>query len=115
LDEELISLSLSNAERILRQIKPDFLILKPTLLGGLGSCDNWIKLADKLEIGYWATSALESNIALNAIAQWIAAKKPSLPQGLGTGALYQNNITSPLHASKGYLQYLSEENWEMPL
>ena len=77
-------------------IKPQYIILKPALCGGFAEADRWIETATGTGIGWWATSALESNIGLNAIAQWVAAKRPSLPQGLGTGALYTNNTKSQL-------------------
>jgi len=106
LDEELIGRNVElDGKKLLKHIKPKFIILKPTLLGGLAAADKWIEIAQKLEIDYWATSALESNIGLNAIAQWVATKDNSLAQGLGTGSLYSNNFTSPLFIKKGYLDF----------
>jgi L-alanine-DL-glutamate epimerase-like enolase superfamily enzyme len=97
LDEELIRpLKLAEKMLLLETILPHYLILKPTLLGGFAACEEWIALCAQLNIGWWATSALESNIGLNAIAQWVANIPTTLPQGLGTGALYANNIASPL-------------------
>ncbi len=97
LDEELIGHnSLSERQLLLDSIKPQYIILKPSLHGGFTGSDEWISEAKKRGIGYWATSALESNIGLNAIAQWCATLKSELPQGLGTGMLYTNNIDLPL-------------------
>ncbi len=98
LDEELIGMR-SDAEKqeMLDAIKPQYIILKPALCGGFGHADAWIAEAEKRGIGWWATSALESDIGLNAIAQWVALKNPEMPQGLGTGQLYSNNFPSPLN------------------
>ncbi|MDD4920893.1 MAG: o-succinylbenzoate synthase [Bacteroidales bacterium] len=97
LDEELIGCSTYAEKRILLQrIKPQYIILKPTLHGGLNGCTEWIEIADNLHIDWWITSALESNIGLNAIAQWCATLGNPLHQGLGTGLLYTNNIEMPL-------------------
>ncbi len=97
LDEELIGHnSLSERSLLLDSIKPQYIILKPSLHGGFTGSDEWISEAENRNIGWWATSALESNIGLNAIAHWCASHKPSLPQGLGTGMLYTNNIALPL-------------------
>jgi o-succinylbenzoate synthase len=98
LDEELIGIhNISQKEELLQLIKPQYIILKPSLLGGFKASDEWIDLCEKNKTGWWATSALESNIGLNAIAQWVASKKTSMYQGLGTGKLYTNNIESSLH------------------
>lgn len=97
LDEELIGLKTAEEKmQILDYINPQYIILKPTLIGGLRQADEWVELATQRNIGWWATSALESNIGLNAIAQWVAAKHPKIPQGLGTGQLYKNNVPMPL-------------------
>jgi O-succinylbenzoate synthase len=82
-------------------------------LGGLKNSDAWVKLAQHNNIGWWATSALESNIGLNAIAQWTATKKIQVPHGLGTGSLYTNNIPSPLVVSKGQLVYDVSKRWDL--
>lgn len=97
LDEELIGMR-SDAEtaQLLDAIRPQYIILKPSLCGGFERADAWIAQAECRGIGWWATSALESDIGLNAIAQWVAAKNPTLPQGLGTGQLYVNNIPNGL-------------------
>lgn len=97
LDEELIGFHSDDFKtRLLDTILPAYIILKPSLCGGFEESDRWIELAENRNIGWWATSALESNIGLNAIAQWVACYNPTMPQGLGTGALYTNNFPSPL-------------------
>lgn len=97
LDEELIGFrSDKEKKKLLRSIRPQYIILKPSLCGGILEADNWIELAEKEHIGWWGTSALESNIGLTALGIWAAAHSPSMPQGLGTGALYTNNIPAPL-------------------
>lgn len=114
LDEELIGVDDFEAKRmLLEKINPQFIILKPTLVGGLRSCDDWIALAEKMNIGWWITSALESNIGLNAIAQYTATFDPEMPQGLGTGQLYHNNIESPLRIDAGTLIYDRKLKWGM--
>ena len=97
LDEELIGFrSDEEKERMLDEIRPQYIILKPSLCGGFAEADKWIEIAGKRNVGWWATSALESNIGLSAIAQWVSRYSPVMPQGLGTGALYINNFPSPL-------------------
>lgn len=115
LDEELIGYrSDREMEDLLDDIKPQYIILKPTLCGGFERSDKWIELAEKKNIGWWATSALESNIGLNAIAQWISSKNNPLAQGLGTGELYLNNIPSPLYMSGDKLEYDINARWQIP-
>lgn len=89
LDESLIGVS--QQEALLDQIKPAYLILKPTLLGGFSVADSWISVAQKRNIGWWVTSALEANPGLAAIAQWVAAKQVQERQGLGTGRMFDDN------------------------
>ncbi len=97
LDEELIGVfHQEEKRRLLTAIKPQYIILKPSLVGGFKGSHEWIDLAEQLQIGWWITSALESNIGLNAIAQWTYTLNSSMPQGLGTGSLFTNNIPSPL-------------------
>lgn len=97
LDEELIGVhSKSRKQELLETIHPQYIILKPSLHGGLRGSQEWIAAASQLGIGWWITSALESNIGLNAIAQWCATLHNPLPQGLGTGALFTDNIPMPL-------------------
>jgi o-succinylbenzoate synthase len=96
LDEELIGKN-SQKKYLLETIRPQFIILKPALVGGFKECETWIEQAQELGIGWWVTSALESNIGLNAIAQWTATLNFSGHQGLGTGQIYENNLPSQLH------------------
>ena len=113
LDEELIGVfTLDEKEQLLLKIKPQYIILKPSFVGGFRGTKEWILLAEKYNIGWWITSALESNIGLNAIAQWTYLQYNSMPQGLGTGALYTNNFDCPLQVSQGQLWYEKEKNWE---
>jgi o-succinylbenzoate synthase len=115
LDEELIGvLAYSKKAALLDRIKPQYIILKPSLLGGFVAAQEWITLAEERAIGWWVTSALESNIGLNAIAQWTASLGTNLPQGLGTGSLFTNNIDSPLVVSKGVLRYDNRLSWDYP-
>ena len=112
LDEELIGVfTLEEKEQLLLKIKPQYIILKPSFVGGFRGTKEWIMLAKKYNIGWWITSALESNIGLNAIAQWTFLQHNLMPQGLGTGALYTNNFDCPLQVYKGQLWYKKEENW----
>lgn len=113
LDEELIQVKVPKGE-FLQSIKPQFIILKPSLHGGLFSCQQWIEEAVKAGIGWWITSALESSIGLNVIAQFTAGYAIQLPQGLGTGTIYTDNIGSPLEVSNnGQLAYNSQIDWEL--
>lgn len=116
LDEELIGIFDSQSKfTLLEYIAPQFIILKPTLLGGFAQTNMWIKMAKSLKINFWLTSALESNIGLNAIAQYtaevLAKEKSVLPQGLGTGSLYTNNIFSPLEVRAGQI-LINEAAWQ---
>ncbi|MBE0654022.1 MAG: o-succinylbenzoate synthase [Bacteroidales bacterium] len=113
LDEELIGVyGFSERKVLLDMIRPAYIILKPGLLGGFQASMEWIELARQLKTGWWVTSALESNIGLNAIAQWAASLNPDLPQGLGTGQLYQNNIPSPLYLQGDSLWYDKDGRWD---
>ena len=106
LDEELIGVFTSEEkQRLLRGIQPQYIILKPSLIGGYRGSEEWITLAETLGIGWWVTSALESNIGLNAIAQWTYTLHSPMPQGLGTGALYTNNLPFPLYVKNGHLGF----------
>lgn len=97
LDEELIGVvDYSEKKRLLEEILPQYIILKPSLIGGFSGSDEWISLAENMRIGWWITSALESNIGLNAIAQYTFSKNPKTPQGLGTGGLFTNNFETRL-------------------
>jgi o-succinylbenzoate synthase len=116
LDEELIGV-FSNEEKqqLLATIKPQYIILKPSLIGGFAGSKEWIKLAEQNKCDWWITSALESNIGLSAIAQFTHTLHNSLPQGLGTGSLFTNNFTSPLEVKNGTLQYNPILNWNFNL
>jgi O-succinylbenzoate synthase len=112
LDEELIGVfSIGEKGQLLQKIKPQYIILKPSLVGGFRGSAEWISLAEKHGIGWWMTSALESNIGLNAIAQWTFLQPNSMPQGLGTGGLYTNNFDSPLEVADGQLWHRKRE-WD---
>ena len=109
LDEELIGiLNYSKKESLLKEIRPQYIILKPSLLGGIKATKEWIKIAEKLDIKWWVTSALESNVGLNAIAQWVYTLGNEMPQGLGTGSLFTNNLPSPIYSKGQYLYYAYE-------
>lgn len=106
LDEELIGMrTLKEKRELLSIVRPAYIILKPSLCGGFAEAREWISEGEKLGIGWWATSALESNVGLSAIAQWTSTLSPRLPQGLGTGQLYVNNFDSPLHLDGERLSY----------
>lgn len=106
LDEELIGHFTTDSKReLLDAIRPAYIVLKPTLVGGFSGAQKWISLAEERKIGWWVTSSLESNIGLNALAQWVATLDTHIPQGLGTGALYTNNFTSPLELKGQFLSY----------
>ena len=97
LDEELIGTrSREEKEELLDAIRPAYVVLKPSLAGGFAHSQEWIELAKERGCGWWITSALESNIGLNALAQFVALQNPTMPQGLGTGELYVENFPSPL-------------------
>lgn len=114
LDEELIGISDPlEKKQLLQDIKPQFIILKPSLLGGLAKSQEWINLADKENIKWWVTSALESNIGLNAITQWTYTLKNDVYHGLGTGSLYENNIPSPLFINEGEIGYDVRSFWDL--
>lgn len=115
LDEELIGLTdADQMTALLDLIKPPYIILKPTLLGGFEASEAWIAAAEARGIGWWVTSALESNIGLNAIAQWTGTLNNPLPQGLGTGQLYTNNFDSPLLVEQGKLWFLPARSpWDL--
>ena len=114
LDEELIGVFLlEEKEQLLQKIKPQYIILKPSFVGGFRGTKQWIDLAKKHNIGWWITSALESNVGLNAIAQWTFLQNNPMPQGLGTGALYTNNFDCPLEVANGQLCYKNNLEWNI--
>lgn len=112
LDEELIPNS-ANKEKLLKHIQPQFIILKPSLMGGLAGSQDWINTAESLGINWWMTSALESNVGLNAICQFAKEFDNPLPQGLGTGKLYDNNFQSPLTIASGKIFYKKNQEWDL--
>lgn len=116
LDEELIGVfSTKEKENLLQKIMPQYIILKPSFIGGFRGSLEWISIAEKLKIGWWITSALESNVGLNAIAQFTFQQNNLIPQGLGTGSLFTNNFESPLTVSEGQLWYDKNKEWKINL
>lgn len=116
LDEELIGVfDVEKKTKLLQTINPQYIILKPSLVGGYKGSKEWMDLATRNSIGWWITSALESNIGLNAIAQWTYTLGSSMPQGLGTGSLFTNNFESPLEVKNGYLHFNKSMNWNFNL
>ncbi|WP_299683704.1 o-succinylbenzoate synthase [uncultured Dokdonia sp.] len=113
LDEELIGVvDVTKKRNLLQTIRPQYIILKPSFIGGYQGSEEWIDQAEALDIGWWITSALESNIGLNAIAQWTYELQAKGPQGLGTGSLFTNNIPSPLEVKEGGLHYNNTLYWD---
>lgn len=114
LDEECIgAITKEDKEEILDTIAPAFVILKPSLLGGFQQSEEWIELAEQRDISWWITSALESNLGLNAIAQWTFTKQNPIHQGLGTGQLFTNNFDSPLYLDTENLMFDPAKKWRM--
>lgn len=118
LDESLIGVVPERRGALLDAVCPDFLVLKPSLVGGFAASQHWIDEAEKRGIGWWVTSALETNLGLNAIAQWTAngieSERELLPQGLGTGGLFTNNIPCPLEVKNGRLSSRGLVPWTEP-
>jgi o-succinylbenzoate synthase len=115
LDEELIGISRrKEMQKLLETIRPAYLILKPSLHGGFAGCEKWIEQVGKCGSAWWITSALESNIGLNAIAQWTFQLNPKGEQGLGTGQLFSNNFDSPLEIEGDQLWFNPERNSVAP-
>ncbi len=114
LDEELIGVFEKEAKKkLLETISPQYIILKPSFIGGLQGSDEWIHLSEEMGVGWWITSALESNVGLNVISQYTFIKNSKLPQGLGTGSLYTNNIQSPLKIDQGAIYYYPFKKWNL--
>ena len=114
LDEELIGVfDVAEKEKLLQIINPQYIILKPSLIGGFKGSQEWIETAENQKIRWWITSALESNVGLNAIAQWTYTLGNKMPQGLGTGSLFANNFLSPLRVENGTLQYEKKQMWDL--
>ena len=115
LDEELIGIHTpERMGEMLDAVRPKYIILKPSLIGGFSGSQDWIMQATRRDIGGWVTSALESNVGLNAIAQWTAQLGARMPQGLGTGALFTNNIGSPLEQVGEVLRFNPAKTWQLP-
>jgi o-succinylbenzoate synthase len=113
LDEELIGIfSAEDKKNLLQKIRPQYIVLKPSFVGGFRGTLEWISIAENLNIGWWITSALESNVGLNAIAQFTFMQNNLMPQGLGTGSLYTNNFDCPLEVFQGQLWYRKEIDWK---
>ncbi len=114
LDEDLIGLNTGDAQNdLLDQVRPQHIVIKPSLVGGWAAAQGWIDRAAERGMGWWVTSALESSIGLNAIAQWAATLPLDRPQGLGTGRVYTDNIASPLRVQNGALHYVPEQAWDL--
>ena len=113
LDEQLIGVyHQDDKQQLLEKIKPRYIILKPSLVGGFKGCQEWIDAAQSVNAGWWITSALESNIGLNAISQFTYATGSTMYQGLGTGQLFSNNIKAPLYIENGALHFEPDEKWD---
>ncbi len=112
LDEELIGIN-SDRKNLIETINPAYLILKPSLIGGFQQCEEWIEVIKKKNIKWWVTSALESNVGLNAIAQWVNSKNNELRQGLGTGKLFKNNINSQLEIAGDTIFLNKKKKWDL--
>ena len=116
LDEELIGVfDVTKKTELLHIINPQYIILKPSFVGGLQGSTEWIELAERENVGWWITSALESNVGLNTIAQWTYTLENDMFQGLGTGGLFTNNFSSPLQVKNGTLQYNNSKSWNFNL
>jgi L-alanine-DL-glutamate epimerase-like enolase superfamily enzyme len=114
LDEELLGKPAYEEKRLLiSRVRPQYLIIKPGLLGGFQQAGEYITIANQENIGWWVTSALESNIGLNAIAQWTFMLSSSLAQGLGTGKLYRQNIECPLTLNGEKMFYYTSKGWDL--
>lgn len=108
LDEDLIGVfDYKDKVSLINTIKPQYLVIKPSLHGGFFGAQEWIDLAENANIGWWITSALESNVGLNALAQWTYLKHNHLPQGLGTGTLFSNNTPNHLLLSADKLRFVN--------
>ncbi|MDX1522151.1 MAG: enolase C-terminal domain-like protein, partial [Anaerolineae bacterium] len=114
LDEELIGIgTLAEKERLLETVRPQHLVLKPSLIGGFSAAEEWIALADHFGIGWWVNSMLESNIGLSAICQWASSLPGQFTHGLGTGQLFTNNISGPLQLRGPALWYNPNVAWDL--
>ncbi len=110
-DEELIGAnSIEEKIKLLNSLRPQYIVLKPSLHGGIRGTQEWIDEANKRNIGWWITSALESNVGLNAIAQFCSTQNPKIPQGLGTGLLFTDNVDFPLEIREDKLWFNGKTN-----
>ena len=106
LDEEMIGVhGRDDMAALLDTIRPAYIVIKPTLHGGMTYGAQWIDMARERGIGWWITSALETNIGLNAIAHWCASYRTGMPQGLGTGLLFTDNVDAGLAMDDGRLWF----------
>ena len=113
LDEALLKKhSFAAKEEVISFINPHYIVLKPTLLGGFAECEEWIQIAEKYHKEWWITSSLESNIGLNALAQFVANYPLSKTQGLGTGQLFVNNFETQLSVENGFIKKDFSKKWE---
>ncbi len=113
LDEELFRHTDKASRAALLDVLPvEYIVLKPSLVGGFKACDEWISLCKERKIDYWITSALESNVCLNAISQYTYGHKKDHFQGLGTGSLYENNVQSPLKIVGDEMVYDPAQKWD---
>jgi o-succinylbenzoate synthase len=116
LDEELIGITdVTKKRELIQTVQPQYVIFKPSLIGGFKGTREWLEIAEEMTLGWWVTSALESNVGLNAITQWTYTLNSPLPQGLGTGSLYTNNFQSPLRVKNGAIQYDPRFPWNFNL
>ncbi len=116
LDEELIGVNdFSSKVNLINSINPQYIILKPSLVGGFKATQEWIDIAESKNIPWWITSALESNIGLSAIAQFTSTFQNNMYQGLGTGQLYTNNFDCPLELDGENLSYTQNKSWNLNL
>jgi O-succinylbenzoate synthase len=114
LDEELLGKhTVQEKQSLISAIRPHYLVLKPGLLGGFRQTIEYLALAKQENIGWWITSALESNIGLNAIAQWAFTLNSPMVQGLGTGRLYRQNVLCPLVLEGDKLFYYPQKGWNL--
>lgn len=114
LDEDLIGMNTWALKKdLLDMVRPQHIVIKPSMVGGWAAAQEWIELAEERQVGWWITSALESSIGLNAIAQWTATLNVKIPQGLGTGSVYTDNIPSPLQLRNAKLHYRPEVAWDL--
>ena len=116
LDEELIGVNdFEEKSKLIETIKPPYIILKPSLVGGFSGSNEWISIAENYNANWWITSALESNIGLNTISQFTYTLNNSMPQGLGTGGFFTNNFDSPLEVVNVRLNYNTNLEWKFNL